>query len=149
MESLFGLPAHPLLLHAAVVIVPFAALVTVALAVRPEWRRRQGLAWVVLALVAFASTILANQSGEAFNAVLEDRIGDLAVEHGELGNQTTLLVFVYLLTTLGSVGVEYRRSESKAATALAAIAALVAVAATVWIVRTGHEGARIVWDGVL
>ncbi len=149
MESLFGLPAHPLLLHAAVVIVPTAALLSVVLLARPEWRRRQGLAWVVFALVAFASTILANQSGEAFNEALTDRIGDLAEDHGELGNQTTLLVFLYMITSIGSVLAERRRSQSKVASVLATLAALLAVAATVWIVRTGHEGARIVWDGVL
>ncbi len=149
MESLFGLPAHPLLVHAPVVIVPFASLFTIVLLARPAWRRANGLAWVVLASVAFASTILANQSGGAFNAVLEDRIGDLAARHEELGNQTTLLVFLYLLTTVGAVAAERRRPETTPGTVLAVLSALIALAATVWMVRTGHEGARIVWDGVL
>lgn len=149
MESLFGLPSHPLLVHAPVVIVPVVALITLALTGRAEWRQRYGLAWAVLAVVSFAATMLANQSGEALNAVLEDRIGDLAADHEELGNQTTLLVFLFMLAVLAAVGVDRRRPESQVGRILAILASALAVAATVWMVRTGHEGARIVWDGIL
>lgn len=37
-----GLPVHPLVVHAVVVLLPAAVLGTIAVAVRPAWRRRYG-----------------------------------------------------------------------------------------------------------
>ena len=77
LESLFGLPAHPLLVHAAVVLVPLAAVGTVAIAVWGAARRRIG--WIVVALgfVAFGSALLAQSSGESLEE--DDRAGSIAI----------------------------------------------------------------------
>ncbi len=37
-DYIFGLPMHPLIIHAVVVLVPLSALVAIAFAVRPTWR---------------------------------------------------------------------------------------------------------------
>jgi hypothetical protein len=42
-----GLPAHPLLLHVPVILIPVAGLAALALAARPSWWVRHG-AWVTL-----------------------------------------------------------------------------------------------------
>lgn len=47
-----GIPAHPLLVHAVVVLLPLAALCLVACAAWPPIMRRFGLALPALALVA-------------------------------------------------------------------------------------------------
>ena len=39
IQSLFGLPAHPLIVHAAVVLLPLAAICTVVTAAVPRTRR--------------------------------------------------------------------------------------------------------------
>ena len=39
IDNLFGLPAHPLVVHAAVVLLPMAAIATVVVAAVPRWRR--------------------------------------------------------------------------------------------------------------
>jgi hypothetical protein len=65
ISNAFGLPAHPLLLHVPVVLVPMLSVVSVALAVRPAWRLRFGLSAGVLAIVAMAGTILTAGAGEA------------------------------------------------------------------------------------
>src|SRR4051812_49949248 len=44
LSTAFGLPAHALLLHIPVVLVPILAGVVIALAVRPVWRGRDGVA---------------------------------------------------------------------------------------------------------
>ena len=73
MEQLFdtvtGLPVHPLVVHAVVVLGPLAALLAVTYVVVPRWR--VGLRWplVLLSVVAAASAFVAEQSGEA----LEER----------------------------------------------------------------------------
>jgi hypothetical protein len=53
MITVLGLPAHPLIIHAVVVLVPLAALCAVAVVLRPAWRRRFG--WPVLALTVAAA----------------------------------------------------------------------------------------------
>ena len=50
LDSLFGLPAHPLLVHGAVVLVPLAALGTIVIAFWPAARERIG--WITAGEVA-------------------------------------------------------------------------------------------------
>ena len=52
LETLFGLPAHPLIVHAAVVLVPLAAIGTIVIAVSAKARLHIG--WIVVALTASA-----------------------------------------------------------------------------------------------
>ena len=65
-EEFMGIPAHPLVLHAAVVFVPLLALLTVAYAlvtpIRPHTRWVLGL----LAVGAPICALLAKLSGDAF-----------------------------------------------------------------------------------
>ena len=62
--KLFGLPAHPLLVHVPVVMVPLAALGAIAIVVRPRWRRSAGPIVLALAFVGGLGTQLAMMSGE-------------------------------------------------------------------------------------
>jgi hypothetical protein len=73
LSNTFGLPAHPLLLHVPVVLVPVLSVVTVALAVRPSWRLRFGLSAGVLAIVTMAGTILTAGAGEALKKQQDSR----------------------------------------------------------------------------
>ena len=60
-----GLPVHPLVVHAVVVMLPLAVLGTVALALRPAWRLRYG--WLLVGVTAVATVLVpvATSSGEA------------------------------------------------------------------------------------
>lgn len=73
LSDAFGLPAHPLLLHVPVVLVPVLSVVTVALAVRPAWRVRFGFSAGVLAIVTMAGTILTAGAGEALKKQQDSR----------------------------------------------------------------------------
>ncbi|GIL27937.1 DUF2231 domain-containing protein [Actinocatenispora comari] len=59
-----GLPAHVLLIHVVVVLVPLAALAAVLCAVWPALRRRIGVLLPILALVALVAVPLTTQAGE-------------------------------------------------------------------------------------
>jgi hypothetical protein len=48
MDKLFGLPAHPFLVHVPIVLLPLSAIGVVLMAVRPSWHR--SYRWVVLAI---------------------------------------------------------------------------------------------------
>lgn len=75
-----GVPVHPLVVHAVVVLLPLAILGTVAIAVRPRWRLTHGPLVVGAALVATVLCPVATSSGEE----LEHRVGNPG-KHADLG----------------------------------------------------------------
>ncbi len=158
MESLFGIPSHPLFVHLPVVVIPVAAVVAVVLAFSPPLRPRLSSWLAGLVGVGLLSTFLATRSGEAFYDAIEDRIGELAETHEELGRQTLILVALFFVAAAITAIVDRLAARSPGddqgqlrlpATVLAVGTALLGIVAAAWMVRTGHEGARIVWDGVL
>lgn len=154
MERVNGLPAHPLFVHAPVVLVPLAVLGTLAVLARPAWRQRFGPALAVLSVVALVTTLLAVRSGEAFERLVGDQV-DVS-QHKQLGLTTRWMVALFTLGTLVYVGLDRSRRRadqpgggSVPALVVAGLTAAVGLAATVWIIRTGDSGARLVWDGFL
>ncbi len=79
LGTLFGLPAHALLVHLPVVFIPLLALAAIALMVRSDWRRRYGLALAIAALVCLAFTIVAAGAGDSLR---NDREQALFAAHG-------------------------------------------------------------------
>ncbi len=72
MDTFAGLPAHPLLVHAPVVLVPVVALLVILMIVRPQWLERFGWLAVGLAGLALVTGVLAENSGEALEEAVED-----------------------------------------------------------------------------
>src|SRR5690348_13138905 len=166
MLTVGGIPAHPLVVHAVVVILPLAALGTLAIAARPAWRRQLGVWVLLLGIVGVGAVPLAKQTGEQ----LEHVIGaNPLIKIHEQRADTLLfpaLIFLVLLAAAVLVG---RRADvasgdspgaAHVATAdratlqrtttilgtLAALAGLVVIALVVWI---GHAGSTAVWSGVV
>ncbi|MDQ2757207.1 MAG: hypothetical protein M3Y71_11690 [Actinomycetota bacterium] len=138
--TITGLPLHPLVVHAVVVLLPLMALVTVLVAVRPTLRGRR-IWWVVGAnAVMTGVTLLAKESGESLQRSLGGRI---AQEHGQMGE--IMPVFAGVLF-LASVAVALTRRSRTLGTAATVVSVLAAAAAVVWTVRTGDSGARAVWQ---
>ena len=65
MNEILGLPLHPLVVHAVVVLVPLVALGTVAAAVSRTWFDRLGVVLAVLAAGAAGAGFVARASGES------------------------------------------------------------------------------------
>jgi hypothetical protein len=157
MKELFGLPAHPLLVHGAVVLVPLACVVTAVTALVPRWRARLALPALGAGLVGVVATMLAVWSGEGFNDELEPLVGEVAERHEALAGTTRMFVLLLFAAQLalylstrwtGRRGADPRSGVLPAAYlghGLAALTLVLAVLSTVWMVRTGHEGADIVW----
>ncbi|GAA1646545.1 DUF2231 domain-containing protein [Georgenia ruanii] len=166
-----GLPMHPLVVHAVVVLVPLTVLGTLAVVLVPRWRRYAPAVAVVGTVAAFFLP-LATQSGEAF----ERRVGSPGV-HARLGEQLlyiglVLAVILWVLvlverrhgrvallpgdrvtarpgTPVGAgPGAQARRSGSALTTVVAALAVVVALVAGVQCFRVGESGARAAWGGV-
>ncbi|WP_431935608.1 DUF2231 domain-containing protein [Micromonospora sp. RP3T] len=152
-DSVNGLPLHPLVVHAVVVLLPLAALGVVALAVRPAWRGRFGWLVVLVAALATAAIPLATESGEN----LERRVGDPG-RHAELGDQLLWFALPLLLVAVALVWLQ-RRVERPAdagvrtgpgvpGVVVAVLAVVVAAANLVQVYRVGESGAKAVWGDV-
>lgn len=150
-----GLPAHVLLVHAVVVLVPLAALMAVLAAVWPAFRRRAGVAVPVMALVALVCVPLTTSAGEW----LARRVPytPLLHKHTELGD--TLLpwmvgVFVVAVATWGitrwldrTAGDGTQSGRWRLVRIVVAVLALVvATGAVVQTYRIGDSGAHAAWS---
>ncbi len=143
-----GIPVHPLVVHAVVVLLPLAVVGTVAIAVRPGWRRRYGHLVVACAALATVLIPVATSSGES----LEERVGRPA-NHAQLGDQliwfaVPLLVLALALVVLDRRAAGEQTSPSKrggSLTVVAVLAVVVALACGVQVYRVGDSGARAAW----
>ena len=150
-----GIPVHPLVVHAIVVLLPLALLGTIAIAVKPAWRRPYGPLVVAAVAVSAVLAPVATSSGEE----LEHRVGDPG-EHAELGDQLIWFILPLLALTLALVWVDRRAAttatlaegaerptttRSKLPAVLAALAVVAALACTVQVYRVGDSGAKAAW----
>ena len=80
MDELFGIPAHPLIVHAPVVLLPLAVMGVVAMLLRPAWYLH--FRWPVLAITAVGTlgAIFAASSGEERGELVEDSESSAARE---------------------------------------------------------------------
>ena len=150
IDTLFGLPAHPLVVHAAVVLLPLAAVGLLLVAAIPRARRLYAPIVLGISLAATVAVGLAQQSGEA----LEDRVveTELVEEHTEQGE--TVLPWAIAVTVMSAlVAVEpYTRNRLGRLSARVVTAGLVgaslgvAAGATWTIIDVGHSGATSVWN---
>ena len=158
-DEFFGVPTHPLAVHAPVVLVPIAAVVSVLLAIRSDWRARVGWLMPAAVFVLVAMLFVAKESGESAKAA-DNIFGDIA-EHEDLANATFVLAIVWFVLTLAVTIRDWttgRRqqvqplsadaavsSRDTIALVLAILAAVAAVITTIWLIRTGHAGAESRW----
>lgn len=136
-----GLPLHPLVVHAVVVLLPLAALG--ALAVVVSGRLRDRYAWLVAACAAAAavSAVVAKVSGEALATSLG--VGQLVATHQSYGQYVPYPAIV--LAVALPVGLLVKKRSSAGWWVSAVVAAVAAVAALVLVLLTGHSGATAVW----
>jgi len=154
-DTVFGLPMHPLIVHATVVMVPAAAIVVALAALWPRFRRRAGVLPLVTSLVALVLVPLSTQSGEA----LERRVDHSATleHHTQLADGLLPWVAVLVLAAAALFWLRRREvttgetSNTPRGIAIAALALAVvgSVGTTVQVVRIGHSGAQAAWSDVV
>jgi uncharacterized membrane protein len=141
-----GLPMHPLVVHAAVVLLPLSAVALIVLVFAPRLRKSFG--WVTIAglAVGTGAAFVAKESGEALAA----KVG-LPADHARWGDilvPVSIGLFVVAVVWLLLANRAARTSSrSLAVTLTGVLAAVLAVAATVITVIVGHSGAEAVWAG--
>jgi hypothetical protein len=162
LEEFMGIPAHPLLVHAAVVFVPLLALLTAAYAFIPVVRPHSRWVLGLLAVVTPVAALLAKLSGDAFfeRLAARDGISDeyypRLEEHQDLGTMTLFLTIgLAVLTLVLVVLVRPSRAGHAGGTgssralsvALGLVSVAVAAASVYYVIRTGDTGAKAVWEG--
>lgn len=150
VDSFNGLPLHVLVVHAAVIVTPLAALAALAL-VRPSWRTRLRWPVAIALVVAWLLVWLARASGEALQIAIGDQLSanqsvvaalDAHITAADKLNYVLLALvvvaalFAWLLPKLP------RAAGSVGAVVIAVLAVLVIGLA----VQTGEQGARTVWN---
>jgi hypothetical protein len=155
MDTINGLPAHPLLVHFAIVGVLATGVVALAVALWPRARTRLGVFPSILALVTLIVLPITTSAGESLEHTLPPT--DAMEKHTELGDELILFVgplfgLVALLWLLRLPAVTDRLPLSpKALTVLDVVVrvatAALAIAALVMVVLVGDSGARAVWGG--
>lgn len=147
-ESVFGLPLHPLVVHATVVLVPLTALVLALAVVLPRFRAWAG--WLPLGLAAVSTVLAPLSTGSGEN--LERALGggnDLIEKHAELGEMLIWWCLGMLAVALALTVVHRRSAPPSRGVRVGLLVAglVVSIGTVVQTALIGHSGATAVWDG--
>jgi len=139
-----GLPLHPLVVHAAVIFGPLAALAALFYVVVPSWRDRMRLPMVVMALIAGGAIVAAYFTGNNFlDSKPELEQLDQVQTHADRGRITLWVTLAFVAVALVAGYFHERRGAVRVG--VSTLLAVAAVATLVMVVLTGDAGARAVW----
>jgi hypothetical protein len=173
-----GLPAHVLLIHVVVVLIPVAALMLVSSAVWPAARAKLGFLTPAVALVALVFVPITTHAGHWLQDHLPANSGHtnpLIEHHAALGDQLLpWAVGIFVMSAVVWIAgrrydVRWRRADPARIRSIgvlrapaptrtvpmwlsgvvAVISIVVAVGGVVQLYRIGDSGAKAVWGGTL
>ncbi len=154
MPDIAGIPAHPLLVHGAVVFIPLAVMVWGAWLAFPRLRP-YFLPVAGVVVVAGLFNVLAGSSGEALSEIVDET--KLVERHEELAEMLGAATWVFVVSSLVALlGTGFRdRVQQRLGSAgglvvklAAAVGVAAGVAAVILVVLAGHAGADAVWHDV-
>ncbi len=152
-----GLPLHPLLVHAVVVLIPLTVIAVFLAQFWPAARRRLGMVTPLAALGVMVLVPITIAAGKS----LAEVVGPLpAVQTHQYYGQMLLPWVIALFLVAGAQWmwfrwgvVRYRQPGSSLATAasllLAAATVVVGLGTLITVVLAGDTGARAVWGSLL
>jgi multidrug transporter EmrE-like cation transporter len=145
-----GLPLHILVIHAAVVFGPLAALCAIAYVVVPRYRDLLRWPTLVLTVIAVGAIWAAYLTGQNFFA--SERFATFSGEalenietHQGYAQTLRWIASGFGIVTLATTYFFHDRT-STTRTVLGALVVISAVATLVWVGLTGDAGSRAVWS---
>lgn len=154
LDTITGIPAHPLIVHFSLVAIPLAAILVLLFVVKPSWRDMLSYFMVAMGGAIGIGVVLAASSGES----LEERVDESSLldTHAELGDQLQIIGVIFgislivlgvyhLLTSRNIIQFGAERSR-QLLIGFMVIALVTSGIAVTWDVRTGHSGAKSVWS---
>ncbi len=154
IKTIFGLPAHVLLVHIPIVLIPLAVFGALGLWWEP-WRRRFGIATAVVLIVAGISTQLAISTGQTLKGQLESTA--LLRAHTSIAENIRPFLLLFFIALAAFLYFERRQrasSETGGPVSMRnpiligtfAATLLFAGVSVYWVQRIGHTGAKAVWQ---
>jgi uncharacterized membrane protein len=160
--SFNGLPLHPLLVHAVVMLAPVASIAAILGTVWPAARRKMGIVTPILTFAAAASAAVAMQAGEYLLAhVTETKLVQTHVNSA----QAIPPWMIFMVAAVWGQWYWFRAQAKRAAAgqepvlsasltrvttwAIGVLVIVSAIGATSIIAIVGDAGARAVWEHAL
>jgi hypothetical protein len=155
-----GLPAHPLIVHIVVVLIPLTTLAAIAVAVRGTWRRGGSLLVALGAVVSFVAAWLAMEAGEQLLTALSagGHLSPNFDSHDKWGTYTWYATIPFAVLAIITAILARRSSRpapahggtavattSVATTVVAWLTVLAGLDALVFCFLAGDSGSRAVW----
>ena len=152
MNIVNGMPAHALLLHFVLVLVPLTALLEIVCGLWPAARRGQ-LLWLTLILAA-ATMVLTPITINAGEWLYDLRANATPILREHAARGSVMIYFAVALLAVAIVlvvlRVVERRSDKRRMVThiiVATVALAVGISSMVQIYRVGDAGAQSVWGG--
>jgi hypothetical protein len=157
-----GLPAHPLIIHVPVILIPLSILGALACVSRPQWFDRYGILLCLTSIVAMSSIFLAMRAGSALEGVLH-LTGEPAHLISEHSHAATILAVIFVAFTAililtfsaeritdhmgptGLVVADRVLGTRRTQITLRVVLVVLAVASAYMVFRVGDLGAKAVW----
>jgi uncharacterized membrane protein len=160
-NTILGIPAHPLLIHAAVVFIPLLIVAAIVYAAFPQVRGRIDWAVVALAIIAPIAALFAKLSGQDLKSQLIEKkltspqlLVSIA-QHNTYGNETFWWTLALGIVTLVLFVFTWRMRNAEASSSAMTVrvvstVVMLGLGAVVgyYVFRTGDTGAHMVWQGI-
>ena len=143
-DTIFGLPTHALVVHAAVVLLPLAAIGAVIMGFSHRFSVRFGPIVVAIAVLGTAAALASRLSGEALAA----RVGN-PQDHASAGQVLPFIAAGFLVVVLLLWLLDRRGARDAGTRIVAVICIIAALVVTGWTIRTGHSGAEATWKAIV
>lgn len=147
--EILGIPVHPLVVHAVVVLIPLVGLGTLIVAFWPKAARRYAWLLTVLSVGGLAGALIARESGEELFESLGEQASSTLDRHMQLGDWVWVPALVMMAALAAMVLLLWRHDPGQRPRRLywlaAGVAVLAAVASLVLVILVGHSGASAVW----
>lgn len=143
-DTIFGLPSHVLVVHAAVVLLPLAAIGAIVMGISQRFSVRFGPAVVAVAAVGTIAAFMSRISGEEF----AERVGN-PEEHAEAGQLLPFIAAGFFVVLLLLWLLDRRGARDLLTQIVAVVVIVAALITTGWTIRTGHSGAEASWKAII
>lgn len=143
-DTIFGLPTHTLVIHAAVVLLPLAALGGIIMGFSQRFSVRFGPVVVAVAAVGTVAAFGSRISGEE----LAERVGNPEV-HAQAGSLLPFIAVGYFVVLLLLWLLDRRGRRDLLTQIVAVLVIAAALIVTGWTIRTGHSGAEATWKAIV
>ena len=146
MDLILGLPLHPLIIHAVVVLVPLSALGVIFLLVFPRIAPTFSPLILILLIASTVAGFIAENSGQA----LSNRVG-YPGDHGQQGERLSKLILLFTLLyitwfVIYRKSIKFKSADKLLKRGLSVLLLLTAIASTTLTFIVGHSGAKASWE---